>query len=329
MRTKLKFPDNKKFAFTIIDDTDDAFLENIEPVYNILINNNIKITKTVWVYPPRDVDNSKGDCLQRKEYAKFVKKLHKTGFEIGLHNVGSGNYYRKEIINGLKEFHDILGFNPDLHINHSYNPDNIYSGIKRFGFPINWFIKTFYPIYHKFYGDDPDSEYFWGDYHKKLIKYSRNYEFDRLNTYSVNPYMPYKDRNYNDYANYWFSSTFAPNQWIFNKIVTKENIDRLEREGGICILYTHLGYYMQKGRIDQGFIDKINYLGNKNSGWYVPVGTILNFLMDHKKNHKIPEYLPPLIKKKLEIKSISTRIKYRFINKIDDYHFKKSDNYDK
>ena len=162
-----------------------------------------------------------------------------------------------------------------------------------------------------------------------MIRYSRNYEFDNINTFSVNPYMPYKDKSYDKYANYWFSSTFAPNQWMFNKIVTPESIDKLEREGGICILYTHLGYYMQGGKIDKGFKERIKYLGEKRTGWYVPVSKILNFLLEHKKNINMPEYLSSLDKKKLEIKSISTRIKYRFFNKIDDFHFKKSDDYGK
>ena len=57
----------------------------------------------------------------------------------------------------------------------------------------------------------------------------------------------------NEFCNYWYSSTFAPNQWMFNHIVTKESIDRLEKEGGICILYTHLGYYHKNGKVDEGF----------------------------------------------------------------------------
>ena len=59
------------------------------------------------------------------------------------------------------------------------------------------------------------------------------------------------------------SSTFAPNQWMFNHIVTKESIDRLENEGGVCILYTHLGYYHKNGKVDEGFKKMISYIGKK------------------------------------------------------------------
>ncbi len=322
----MKLPNNKKFVFTIIDDTDDAFLENIKPIYDILYENNIITTKTVWVFPPRDRDESKGDCLQREEYLEFIKDLINKGYEIGLHNVGSGGYTREEIIRGLQEFKEKLGDYPNIHVNHSYNKDNIYSGSKRFSFPLNYVIKKLYSKYNDFEGDIPDSEYFWGDLHKKHIKYARNLEIDDLNTLKKLPYMPYRDKQYDKYSNYWFASTFAPNQWLFNKKVTKESIDRLEKENGICILYTHLGYYMQKGEIDRGFIDMINYIGAKKNGWFVPVSTLLDHLL---KNKNRDEYISVNVKKRMELHSFITRLKYRYIIKIDDYHFKKSQDYEK
>ena len=126
----------KKFNFTIIDDTDDATLENIRPVYDFLTEKGIFITKTVWVYPPRD-KYSKGDSLQRTEYTEYIKELHSRGFEIALHNVGSGDYTRNEILKGIEEFKEKLGFYPKIHINHSYNKDSIYGGSKRFNWPFN------------------------------------------------------------------------------------------------------------------------------------------------------------------------------------------------
>jgi hypothetical protein len=325
----IEFPENKHFAFTIIDDTDDAFFENIKPIYDILFKNRLKTTKTVWVYPPRDINESKGDCLYRNEYLNFIKDIHSKGFEIGLHNVGSGDYKRNEIIEGLNEFNLKLGFYPRLHVNHSYNKDNIYSGSKRFSFPFNYLVKKLYKGYDNFSGEDPQSEYFWGDYHKKHIQYTRNFDLSDINTYKILPFMPYKEKNYDEFSNFWFGSTFVPNQWMFNKIVTKKSVDKLENEGGICILYTHLGYYMQKGKIDSGFIRMIEYIGNKKNGWFVPVSNILEFLNQRKIEMNIPEYIPYTFKKAIELHSLITRIKYRYFVKIDDYHFKKSDEYER
>ena len=141
--------------------------------------------------------------------------------------------------------------------------------------------------------------------------------------------MPYRDKQYDEYANYWFSSTFASNQWMFKKQVNKMSIDRLENEGGVCILYTHLGYYMVDGVIDPHFKKMIEYLGSKNSGWYVPVSTVLDFLNQNKKSNNISEYIPTYFKKWIEFRSLWTRIKYRYFVKLDDFHFKKSNSYDK
>lgn len=323
----IQFPNNKNFIFTIVDDTDDAFLETIKPIYDLLHKNGLRTTKTVWVKPVRDHDISKGDSLDRSEYRKFVLDIKDKGFEIALHNVGSGDYKRNEIIEGIEEYSKIIGEYPKLHINHSYNPDNIYCGSKRFSFPFNWIVKKMYSQYDSFFGEVEGSEYFWGDWHKKMIKFSRNYEIDNINTLKKNPFMPYKDKEYEKFCNYWYSSTFASNQWMFNKIVNKKSIDRLEREGGVCILYTHLGYYYKKGEIDKGFKKTIEYLGNKKTGLYLPVGEVLDLLLERKIENNIPEYLPFWFKKRIELQSLITRIKYRYIVKKDDYHFKLSDDY--
>ena len=324
---KLKLPNNKKFIFTIIDDTDDCFYEKIEPVYDLINKSGLKTTKTVWVYPVKDHERSKGHSLRDEHYRNFIIELKNNGFEIGLHNVGSGDYKRKDIINGLNEFKKILGEYPKIHVNHSYNKDNIYCGPKRFSFPFNFLVKFFYSGYKNFSGEIVGSPFFWADKHKKYIKYSRNYEIDNINTLKVNPYMPYRDLKYQKYCNSWYSSTFAPNQWIFNKIVTKKSIDRLENEGGVCILYTHLGYFNKNNVINEGFRNMISYIGQKKTGLFIPVSETLDILSDNKVLYNIPDYLPPLFKFKLEYKSLMTRIKYRYFNKIDDYHFKKSDIY--
>ena len=323
----LSLPKNKKFIFTIIDDTDDAFLDKIKPVYDLLYTNNLRTTKTVWVNKVRDGDRSKGDSLEDSNYKKFILDIQNKGFEIALHNVGSGDYKRNEIISGLNKYKEILGDFPKLHVNHSYNPDNIYCGSKRFSFPFNLIVKTMYSNYNNFFGEIRGSDYFWGDYHKKHIKYSRNYEIDNINTLQVNPYMPYKDKKYDEFCNFWYSSTFASNQWMFNKMVNKRTINKLEKEGGVCILYTHLGYFYKNGEIDKEFKKTIEYLGQKESALFLTVGETMKLLQKNKLEKKINDYIPFWSKKRLEFLSLKTRIKYRYFVKKDDYHFKKSSTY--
>lgn len=316
-----------KFWFSIVDDTDDATLENIKPVYDFLYSQGILITKTVWVYPPRDKPSS-GDSLQRPEYLEFIRDLHRKGFEIALHNVGSGDYTREEILRGVEEFKEKLGFYPRMHINHSYNKDSIYGGVKRFNWPFNKVVKALYPQYAgKFEGEVEGSPYFWGDVHKKLITYNRNHEFLGLNTLSIDPLTPYIDPKRADYANHWFSSSFAPNQLVFNYLLSRKNIDKLAQEGGTSIVFTHFGYFVQDGQLDPGFVDAINYLTSKKGGNYLPVSQLLDFRAEQRRQRGEPPYptMSRLRKFRLELIHLLTRVYFRKFNRLDDYAFKNLD----
>lgn len=108
----MKWPNNKKFAFTIIDDTDGGFVNNTKPIYDLLSQLNIKTTKTVWVYPPRD--RFRGGYLLDNNYFNFIKELQDNGFEIALHNVGSGNFDRNEIRIGIEIFKEKIGYYPKI-----------------------------------------------------------------------------------------------------------------------------------------------------------------------------------------------------------------------
>ena len=73
---------------------------------------------------------------------------------------------------------------------------------------------------------------------KGKIKYVRNYTFHNINTLQMNPAMPYHDFN-KPYVNLWFSSSDGHDVNTFNNLLKEENLDRLEQEHGVCIIYTH------------------------------------------------------------------------------------------
>ncbi len=106
---------------------------------------------------------------------------------------------------------------------------------------------------------------------------------------------------------------------MFNRIVTRSAIDKLERDGGVCILNTHLGYYMKDGVIDSGFVERIKYLSKKRSGWFVPVSTVMDHLLSVR---DVDRSIPLLTRYWMELSYLLTRFKYRKIIKIDDYYFK-------
>lgn len=278
---RISWPEGKRFAFTIVDDTDNATVSNVKPVYDLLYKHGILGTKTVWVYPSRDTYT--GECLQDANYLEFIRDLQSKGYEIGLHNVGSGDFSTTEIAQGFEIFREKLGTYPQMHINHAENPDSIYWGKARFCFPVNRFNTHTNKTGVPFSGELADSPYFWGETCKKHIKYIRNKVFQDINTLKCDPRMPYREKKKDKYSNFWFSSSDGANVDMFKRLFSDDNLDRLEKQGGCCILYTHFtnGFLLDNGSLDSGFVACVESIAARN-GWFVPAGRLLDFLLENK-----------------------------------------------
>lgn len=304
----MNWPLNKEFAFTIIDDTDNASLKNIKPVYDYLFSKNIKTTKTIWIYPSRD--KFTGDTIQEDEYLKFLIELEKKGYEIQLHGVGSGNFKRDEIIEGLLLFKEKFGRFPLLNTNHSQNPDNIYWGFKRFGVILENLFKLFKGEKRHFYGDEIQSENFWGDLSKKHIMFMRNRSFNGINTFNYDPRMPFSEKR-KIFSNYWFSSSDGHTIREFNDLLTKSNIDKLRNQKGLCIVYTHFacGFVNLDGNLNEKFKENISYLSEQN-GWFVPATKILEYILSVNGKKSISNFYINVLDLKWVIGRIIKKLKY-------------------
>lgn len=282
-----EWPQGKEFAFTVIDDTDNACLANVRPVYDLLEELGFRTTKTVWVYPPRRGNLYRGSSLQDAEYRSWILELQRSGFEIALHNVGSGVFTRRQILDGLNQYISIIGNPPQMQINHSSNPDNIYWGSKRFGFPVNLLHCAVSSA--RFYGEDPDSPFFWGDACRDSIKYIRSHVFNEINTLRADPYMPYCFKR-RPFSGFWFSSSDGRDVERFNRLLDPKNVKRLFGEQGACIVYTHFASgFVKDGKVDsrtQLTLESIARL----PGWYVPASELLDWLLERKyfsKNYEL------------------------------------------
>jgi hypothetical protein len=67
-----RFPGNKQFAFTVIDDTDHGTLANLQRVYHFLIERGFLVTKSVWPLGPLQEGHIGGESLQNAAYLRFI-----------------------------------------------------------------------------------------------------------------------------------------------------------------------------------------------------------------------------------------------------------------
>jgi hypothetical protein len=273
-----RFPDNKQFAFTILDDTDLSTVENVRPVYRLLTELGMRTTKSVWPLASLRDGRLGGCSLQEGDYLKFVRDLKERGFEISLHNVRNHHSTRVVVKQGLEEYRQLLGRYPRVHANHSTNRENIYWGAARFNrLRFLYTAGTALRNRYVFEGHDPATPFFWGDLCCGMIEDVRNFVFREINLDRINPTMPYHDQS-RPFVNYWFSSCTGGNATSFCKTLCESSQDRLEAEGGVCIMYTHFANgFVKDGIVHMRTEELLRRLAARN-GWFVPVSTLLDFL---------------------------------------------------
>jgi len=299
----LPHPGGKRFAFTIIDDTDMATLETVRPIYDYLHSLGLRTTKTVWVTGPKTPQakpSDAGDTLEREEYAAYIRLARRRGFEIALHNVSSQSSTRGQIAAGIEKFRQIVGEYPGINVHHEKNRENLYFEFaQRGGYRPPSFRSTAFqrlntmvrrnghpPVFQNCgcCGEDSRSDYFWGDLCRTTIQYVRsNVFFQDLNTLRCNPLAPYTSID-TPYVNHWFDSSNGQDVRCFNSILNSRNIAALKRECGCSILYTHFGKGFSvgtDGRFDLNEETKscLRAVAGDPDGWYVPVGEILDRLL--------------------------------------------------
>jgi hypothetical protein len=290
VRRKLDYPGGKDFAFTIVDDTDDGQVSNLEPVYEFLDDLGLRTTKTVWVQRGANPDHfaSSSQTLEDEKYLQFVLRLQRRGFEIAMHLASPGSSRRAETLAAYAKFRQILGQYPKVNINHYANKEGMYWGRDRFDGSL---FRAGYEVltrWGQFLGHVPDSEYFWGDICQEHTKYVRNFTYQSINTLGVNPGMPYHDPH-RPFVNYWFSSADGADVDKFGGLLREGNQDRLSRQRGCCIVYTHFGKgFVRDGKLDATWEQGMRALAQRN-GWFVPVSQLLDFLLEQRQEHQIGE----------------------------------------
>ncbi len=288
------FPNGKTFAFTIFDDTDQASILKVKPMYDLLYDLGMLTTKSVWVLPTNDPKfwANNGDSLADAPYLEYILELQKKGFEIGLHSIRGGDSKTKEISHSLELFKKLIGHYPYTCAFHAHNKENAYWEQRRIDLsPIKYFYR-YKKHPQEFFGHVENSDYFWGESILKHIKYIRNFIFNEINTLKINPSMPYHDKS-KPFVNFWFSSSNGKDVNAFNDLLNPKNIDKLERQHGVSIVYTHFAFqFVNNSKINEDTKRLLINISKRNA-YIVPVHKMLDLLLDQRNGTQIgwPEKL--------------------------------------
>jgi hypothetical protein len=277
---RVQWPGGKRFAFSIIDDTDRATLDNVPAVYDLLGELGLRTTKTVWPLPGDDAAGSDGRSCADVAYRRWVQGLQRDGFEIAIHNAASRTSPRARTIAGLDRFAELFGADPSIHANHSACRENIYWGDRRVSGvnALAYNLLNRFRTRNLFQGHDERSPLFWGDVCSARIRYVRNFVHGDVDTLAFCPQMPYHDAD-RPYVGAWFAATEGPDVNVFVAALTEARLDRLERRGGACIMYTHFASgFADGGRLDPRFERTMRRVSARD-GWFVPVSELLDHLV--------------------------------------------------
>lgn len=303
---EITWPEGKRFAFSVFDDTDHTTMENGPPVYALLAELGLRTTKSVWPMSGEQPPVGGGATCDDAAYAAWVKGLQEQGFEIGIHGVTGATATREEWKQGLDRFRDLFGHYPLAHANHVGCLDSVYWGEQRLT-GLNKLVYNMLTRYRnrQWQGERPDSPCFWGDYCKTHIRFVRNFVFAEVNTLKACPEMPYRDPD-RPFVNAWFASSEGPNVRSFNRTLSEANQEKLEAEGGACIMYTHFGAdFVQDRQVEQRFASLMKRLSQR-PGWFVPVSQLLDHIAAMKGGTHV---ITPSERRKLERRWLAHKVR--------------------
>lgn len=276
------FPGGKQFAFSIFDDTDEATLGYVRPIYELLERLGFRTTKSVWPLPySGDSDYQGADTLADPEYASYVRELQERGFEIAFHGARMETSKRAEIVAAFEKYKQILDRYPLTYAAHAHNCDNLYWGALRFRFRLWRWLYTALSGRTAYTGEGhrPESPFYWGDLAEQHLRYVRSFTYDDLNVWNITAAVPYRTAGTPGVCAF-FPSSFADNVEEFIELLSPARQAQLERERGLAIVGTHFGKgFLRDGSVHPGVVEVLTRLSQR-PGWFQPVSTLLDYLTD-------------------------------------------------
>ena len=240
-------------------------------------------TKSVWPLQCPGAPEWNGPSCEDADYLAWLRSLEAAGFEIGYHGATCGDDTRDTIERAIARFRELFGGPPAVFANHSETADAIYWGPKRvsgLARPV-YALMTRFKTSGRFKGEVEGSPHFWGDLCREHVEFVRNFVYADVNTLRACPQMPYHDAD-RPYVRAWFASSDGGNANSFCKLLATENQERLVRERGVCIVYTHFAKgFLKDGAVRDDVRARLEELSQRN-GWFTTTGELLRFLRDRR-----------------------------------------------
>lgn len=290
MLEPIAWPDGKRFAFTVFDDPDGQSLSTGRTVYGLLRDLGFRTTKGVWLVPAPDIPPEYGITCADPGALSWFQQLQQDGFEIGYHNATMRTSARADTELALHRFAEYFGDRPITMAQHYDCDENVYWGDERLtGWRRGVYnLVTRFANRDKFKGSTEGHAYYWADLCHARVRYMRNFVFGDINTLASCPMMPYHDPR-TPLVRFWYASSGGANVTSASRLLQEANQDRLEAEGGACILYTHFGHgFVDAGTMNPRMRELFERLSRKN-GWFVPVATLLEFLRNRGSGHRLTD----------------------------------------
>lgn len=287
--SRVAWPEGKRFAFSVFDDSDFATVDNVAPVYALLEDLGFRTTKSVWARAPIGTPVIGGQTCDDPDYRDWSIGLEARGFEIGSHGATPSTTPRDRVIESLDRFRELFGHDPAAFANHSGCRKSIYWGAARVTgiHRLAYNVMTRFSRADEFRGHVVGDPLFWGDVCRERIRYVRNFTFDDIDTLAACPMMPYHDPE-RPFVRAWFASSEGADVEAYNRCLDEAAQDRLEAAGSACIMYTHFASgFVRDGVLDPRFRVLMTRLAEKG-GWYVPVTNLLDHLATGRGDSPIP-----------------------------------------
>jgi peptidoglycan/xylan/chitin deacetylase (PgdA/CDA1 family) len=282
------FPNGYSFAFTIVHDADAAYSRRLEPLFEVFDEFGLKITATVFTFWAdwaengkiwrewKDRDNGNGEFvaphsvpLVDDKEREFYLRLKASGHEIGMHTPSDTSNTRADVIRAFEYFKKVFGRYPRVYVEHAVTRNKEAQASEGSKPQSKHFITDLLNSYEPWVWVDDDCGV--PDKHQK-----RFYDILAVNGSPFNTVAA---------ARYGIAKAFLrTGRWReadgdgFLSWYSEENIDALEQDRGLALVYMHLDSKwldVEARKMRTPIKERLRYLASKN-GWFVPAGVILD-----------------------------------------------------